>query len=216
MANSKTVRVLIVVFVGVLAFAAIYPRLMSLTGGRSLPSPLPPPTEIPFVFGGISPTDITRISVEARATGHRVTLAKGISEWSATDQDGKALDVSPNQISKMITILPSLRYNRSMNESNLKDFGLADGGEFIVQFDAGRSHTLRVGAISADGSLSYVQRDAESAVLWVPVQPVAGLLALVSAPESTPPVSGTMVPTRAASDAATKVAAHNSLFHSPP
>jgi hypothetical protein len=200
MANNRGLRVLIVLFVGAVALSIIYPWLIQRTPGHTEPTIVVPPTAIPLIFEGILPTDITRITIESRQTGHSVTLVRIPGNWTATDETGKSISVDLNLVTKMISILPTLRYNRSMNESNLKDFGLADGGEFTVQFEAGRLHTLHIGAISADGTLSYCQRDSESAVLWVSVQPIATLVSIVSEP-----VKGSQTATL-----------ESTLFNSPP
>ena len=113
------------------------------------------------------------------AQGIQITLVKAPGGWQGTDKNGKPVEVDPGQPPRMIQILSSLRYNRIMEGSDVKAFGLADGGMFSVSFDAGRSYTLLVGDLNSDSSSAFVQRGVGSAILQVPAQSMFTLLAPV-------------------------------------
>ena len=81
--------------------------------------------------------------------------------------DGWSVQARPRQIADMIQNLPTLRYNRVMEGSDVKAFGFADGGFFVVRFDAGASYLLRVGDLNSDQSYTYVQRGNDPTVLQV-------------------------------------------------
>jgi Domain of unknown function (DUF4340) len=133
------------------------------------------------IFPGVEPTQITRIALENHTTGHKVLMVKVPGGWQATDEKGQSVKIDPGQPPRMLQILSSLRYNRVMEGSDVKAFGLADGGIFSVSFDAGRSYTLLVGDVNSDSSFAFVQPGVGSAVLQVPAQVMASLLAPVSA-----------------------------------
>jgi len=76
----------------------------------------------------------------------------------------------------MLQILSSLRYNRIMEGSDVKAFGLADGGMYSVSFDAGRTYTLLVGNLNSDSSFAFVQRGVGTAILEVQAQSIITLL----------------------------------------
>jgi hypothetical protein len=137
------------------------------------------PTAQPEVFSGVQPTQITRIVLENHATGRQVTLVRVPGGWQGTDKNGKPVQVDPGQPPRMLQILSTLRYNRVMEGSDVKAFGLANGGMFSVSFDAGRSYTLLIGDLNSDSSLAFVQRGIGSAIVQVPAQPMVTLLAPV-------------------------------------
>jgi hypothetical protein len=179
--NFRSTRLLILVFVGLLvaAFAINLAR-------QNTPVPTPRITPLIEVFPGIDATQITRIEVENRPQKRKITLVRTPGQWTATDQKQQNVTVDVAQITRMIQILPTLRYNRVMETSDLKAFGLADGGLFVVRFSVGNaSHALYVGDINSDRTYSYVQaetNDASSPVLQVPVSQVATLVSIVANP----------------------------------
>ncbi len=91
----------------------------------------------------------------------------------------------------MLQILSALRYNRILDksETDLRAFGLADGGWFILRFDAGARHMLRVGEVNAARTDSYVQRGEGGSVYLAPYDKVGMLVPLVNCPD-TPTTSG--------------------------
>ena len=62
----------------------------------------------------------------------------------------------------MILNLLTLRYNRVMEASDVKTFGIADGESFVVRLDAGKSYLLCVGGSNSDPSHAYIQRGNDS------------------------------------------------------
>ena len=70
----------------------------------------------------------------------------------------------------------------------MKAFGFADGGFFVVRFDAGASYLLRVGDVNADQSYAYVQRGNDATVLQVPFKQLYLILLVILDPSliSTP------------------------------
>ena len=137
-------------------------------------------TAQPEVFPGVEATQITRMEVENHRTGSKITFVKVPGGWQTTDEKGNALLLDPGQAPRMLQILSTLRYNRIMEGSDVKAFGLADGGLFSVSFDSGRSYTLLIGDLNSDRSYGFVQLGVGSAVLQVPAQSVRTLITPVS------------------------------------
>jgi hypothetical protein len=174
MIKPRTTLLLIGIFL-VLAVSAYLSQITTTGPDRFRPYS----TAQPEVFARVEPTQITRIALENHTTGRKVTLVKLPGGWQGTDKNGKPIQIDPGQPPRMLQILSSLRYNRVMEGSDVKAFGLADGGIFSVSFDAGRSYTLLVGDLNSDSSFAFVQRGVGSAILQVPAQSMATLLAPV-------------------------------------
>ncbi len=86
----------------------------------------------------------------------------------------------------MIQFLPTLRYNRVMEGSDVQAFGLSDGGILIVSFEVGARYTLHIGDLNSDLACSHVQREPDVYIPQVPAVPVATLLHLVNDQPGTP------------------------------
>lgn len=181
MTTFRSTRLLLLVFVGLLAAAFVIN-----IARQNTPVPTPRITPLIEVFPGIDATQITRIEVENRPQKRKITLVRTPGQWVATDEKQQTVTVDVAQITRMIQILPTLRYNRVMEGSDLKAFGLADGGLFVVRFSVGdASYTLHVGNLNSDRTYSYVQREASgssSPVLQVPASQVATLVSIVANP----------------------------------
>ena len=178
MSNTRTTRILIVIFVALLGVA----YLVSVARKASAPTPPPVPVSL-YVFPGVEPTQITRIELENQVDKRKLTLVKVPGDWIGTDQNGKTVQVDLAQVTRMIQILPTLRYNRIMEGSDVKAFGLADGGYFIVRFDAGgTSYVLHIGDVNSAQTYSYVQRGDSGPVLQIPARDAAMLVRMVTNP----------------------------------
>ncbi len=175
---NRTTRLLIGVFIGLLGL--VY--LLNLAG-QNATARIPYPVIAPELFPGIAQTQITRIEVENRVDKRKISMVRVPGDWLGTDQDGKSVPVDLPQVTRMIQILPSLRYNRVMEGSDVKAFGLADGGLFIVRFEAGGStYTLHIGDLNSAQTYSYVQRGDSGPVVQVPARDVAMLVRVVANP----------------------------------
>ncbi len=178
MIGARTTRVLIVVFVGLLGLVYVFNLARQNTAVRIVY-----PTPQPELFPGIDQTQITRIELENLVDKRRLTLVKVPGDWLGSDQNGKSVQVDMAQVTRMIQILPTLRYNRVMEGSDVKAFGLADGGYFVVRFDAGgATYTLHVGDVNSAQTYSYVQRGDGGPVLQIPARDAAMLVRMVASP----------------------------------
>src|SRR5262249_38679072 len=127
-------------------------------------------------FPGVVATQITRMEIANRSNGKKATFVKVPGGWQVTDEKGSPLQMEVAQPPRMLQILSSLRYNRIMEGSDVKAFGLADGGMYSVSFDAGRTYTLLVGNMNSDSSFAFVQRGVGTVILEVPAQSIITLL----------------------------------------
>ena len=178
MTGSRTTQVLIVAFVGLLGLAFVFNLARQNAVVR-----IPYPTARPELFPGIDQTQITRIEIDNLVQNRKLTLVKVPGDWTGTDQTGKNVPVDLAQVTRMIQILPTLRYNRTMEGSDVKAFGLADGGYFIVRFDAGgTSYVLHIGDVNSAQTFSYVQRGDNGPVVQVPARDAAMLVRMVTNP----------------------------------
>jgi uncharacterized protein DUF4340 len=178
MTGSRTTQVLIVAFVVLVGLAYLFNLAQQNATVR-----IPYPTALPELYPGIEQTQITRIEIENLVQKRRLTLVKVPGDWIGTDQTGKSVPVDLAQVTRMIQILPTLRYNRIMEGSDVKAFGLADGGYFIVRFDAGgTSYVLHVGDVNSAQTYSYVQPGDSGPVLQIPARDAAMLVRMVASP----------------------------------
>jgi hypothetical protein len=176
--GPRTARVLLVILAGLLVLAAI----INLMRPGIRPVAPPAPTALPFVFPGVEATAITDIVLEDRRTGLRVTLNRIPGDWLGTDEEGRRFSVDLPEVARLLRVLSTLRYNRTIDGSALEAYGLSEGGWFIVQFQAGDSYTLHIGDDNPDRSLTYVQRGAEGPVLLVSADAVAVLTRTLADP----------------------------------
>jgi hypothetical protein len=110
-------------------------------------------------------------------------MVKAPGDWLGADQNGKTLALYLAHVTRMIQILATLRYNRVMEGSDVKAFGLADGGSFVIRFDAGgAAYTLHVGDLNSAQTYSYVQRGDGGPVVQVPARDAAMLVRMVTSP----------------------------------
>ncbi len=174
MIKGRTTLLLLGIFLALAAVAYVQSTTQQ-------PIQVLPPTAQLEVFPGVEATQITRIELENHRTGKKVTLIKVVGGWQATDEKGTAVQLDPGQLPRMLQILSTLRYNRIMEGSDVKAFGLADGGLYSVSFDAGRAYTLLVGDLNSDSSFAFVQPGVDASVLQVPAQSILTVLAPVSA-----------------------------------
>ena len=181
MKNRRTSWLLGIVFVALAALAIA----VSVVRQSNTPPPVYA-TEMPQVFPGVDQTQITRIEIENHLNGKAVTLVKRPGDWEGKDKDGQPVQVNPGQVARMLQILATLRYNRIMEGSDVKAFGLADDGYFIVRFDAGGSYVLTVGDQNSDHSLVFVQNAANGPVLQVSQPQMAVLLTMVATAPGAP------------------------------
>ncbi|MEP7285974.1 MAG: DUF4340 domain-containing protein [Chloroflexota bacterium] len=177
MSGSRTTRLLLVVFVGILAVA----YLLNLAQQSSRPQPTATPETQPDVFPGVEPTQITRIEIESVRVNRKITLVKVPGDWKGTDEKGASVPVDLAQVSRMLQVLSSLRYNRVMEgTADVKTFGFEGGGFFIVRFDAGQQYSLHIGDLNSAQTNAYIQRGDDPTVLQVPSDQIFILLLMIS------------------------------------
>jgi hypothetical protein len=174
MMNANTTRLLVVLFLGMLALAYFVNQAQPTR---------PVPTPMPEVFPGVDATEITRIEVENTESKQQYTLVRVPGEWTGTDENGNSVEVDLGQVTRMIQAISTMRYNRVMEGSDVAAFGFKNGGVFVVRFDAGSSsYTLRIGETNSARTHSFVQRGDDPTVLQVPAEQVIELIRMVLRP----------------------------------
>jgi hypothetical protein len=174
MANqTQRIRVLVIVFVAFLGVFALLGTALRSPGAQATTSPAA--TSIPFVFPKVETTTITLIELEKPSTGQKLKLTKVPGDWLGENEKGAKINIDLTKMPPILQILATLRYNFIIMSSELENFGLADGGRFIVRFTAGATYTLHIGNDNPDQTMTYVQRGENSPVLVVNAQPVATL-----------------------------------------
>ncbi|MBX3066609.1 MAG: hypothetical protein U0528_18775 [Anaerolineae bacterium] len=184
--RNRATRLMIIVFLGVLAFAYTINALRVRT---QAPRPTSTPTASTYLFPDVVPPVITSMEVSNQRAGKKMSLTKKPGDWLGVDENGQAQQVDLARIPPMLQVLASLRYTDVLDssEADLTKYGLANGGWFIVKFDAaGRSHTLRIGDVNPSGELSYVQVDGDSHIYLVGSVEMARLVFIVDVPLVTP------------------------------
>jgi hypothetical protein len=137
-----------------------------------------------LLFPAVQPTDVTSITVRDGQTGRAITLVKEPGNWRATDEKGAAVALSDERLanlSRVVTIIGTLPYNRVIIDQNLSSYGLAGDTGLTIQFEAGTTHRLKIGTIAQVSGLTYVLRDNDNSTIYlVPTQSLevlSGLLA---------------------------------------
>jgi Domain of unknown function (DUF4340) len=175
--RNRATRLMIVVFVGVLLFAA------TLNAVREQGRPVrPTPAPVPYLFPDVLTTTITRIEITNVRFNRYLALVKAPGEWLGSDKGGKPVPVDMTIIPPMLSILTSLRYTEIMDSSqvDLAKFGLTNGGWFVVKFDsAGKSYTLAIGDANPSRTLSYVQVQPDTRVFLADYNLVGRLVSVV-------------------------------------
>jgi hypothetical protein len=174
MRNFGATKLLLLAFVGLLGVMALVNQAR-----QNAASPLPTRAMVQNVFPDITQTQITRMTVENRQIGKKAILVKVPGDWLGTDEKGSKIQVDLNQVTRMLQILSTLRYNRVMEGSDVQAFGLSDGGLFVVSFEAGASYTMHIGDLNSALTFAYVQRDTEKSILQVPAEQVNTLVLMV-------------------------------------
>jgi len=178
MSNTRTTRILIVIFVALLGVA----YLVSVARKASAPTPPPVPVSL-YVFPGVEPTQITRIEMENHMIKRALTLERIPGGWKGTDDKGADVLVDLNQATRIIQILSSLSYNRVLEGSDVKAFGLADGGLFMVRFIAsGKTYTLQIGDLNSALTYAYARRSDSEPVIQIPAIEAKSLVKPVDSP----------------------------------
>jgi hypothetical protein len=169
--RARGVRLLAVVFLalaGVLVIAGLARR-------NTPAAPLATPIPVPFVYPEVAATDITSITLENRRTNHILMLEKVPGDWLAENEGGQRVAIDVTKVPRLLRILSTLRYNRTLDDSALEAYGLADGGWLIVRFRAGLPYTLHIGDNNPGGTLTYVRRGASGPALLVAAESVSVL-----------------------------------------
>ncbi|MCC7447468.1 MAG: DUF4340 domain-containing protein [Anaerolineae bacterium] len=178
MNTTRTTRILIVIFVALLGVA----YLVNQARRRSAPTPPPVPVAL-YVFPGVEPTQITRIELENHMIKRTLTLERIPGGWKGTDDKGAEVPVDLNQATRIIQILSSLRYNRVLEGSDVKAFGLADGGLFMVRFIASnKTYTLHIGDLNSALTSAYARRSDSEPVIQIPAIEAKSLVKPVDSP----------------------------------
>ena len=178
---------LALVLFGLLAFGG----LLSIARKNNLPTLPPPVVQSPQsgeLFPNAQPDAITRVIVTDETSGLSVTWTKVPGGWQAVRSDGLPVAVDLTNVARMIQILPTLRYNRVLEESNVAQFGLSGQGQAQIEFEMGNGvpNRLRIGNADPSQTSVYVQRGDEPTIYLVPSGPVALVLGALPAVTPTP------------------------------
>jgi hypothetical protein len=128
----------------------------------------------------VEPSAVVLIVVRSGDGKQSVTLTRVPGDWRLTDVKGSRSAPDLAQISRVIQILGTLRYNRVIRDQNVAAYGLSGDGKVTIEFDAGISHRLKIGDLAQVSGFTFVQRDGDAAVYLVPTETigvVSGLLA---------------------------------------
>ncbi len=180
--STQRVRLLILVFAALLGLTALFGATRQEPTPQAQATARPTATAIPYLYPEVETTTITLIELENRQTGRKVKLTKVPGDWLGENEKGSPIQVDLTLMPPILQILATLRYNRIMGSSELENFGLADGGRFIVRFTAGNTYSLHIGTNNPDQTMTYVQRDDEGQVLLVNAEPVLTLEGMVASP----------------------------------
>lgn len=144
-----------------------------------------------FLFPSVEPALIAKIVIRD-AKGTQVTFVKVPGDWQATNGLGTPQPTDLANLTRVIQILGTLRYNRVLADSNLSSYGLTGEGNVSIQFETSPmanapaiSHRLKIGITAQVSGFTYVMRDQDSAIYLAPTQPLEALTALLASP--TPP-----------------------------
>jgi hypothetical protein len=175
MTSPRTTRLLIIAFVGLLLVAAAVNGVRQNIANSSVTLVTP----LPYLFPRVQSTDITRMEIENHLEGGTLILTRVPGDWLGTDGNGKSVPVDLARVTRMIQILPTLRYNRIMEGSDVTAFGLANGGRFVVHFDArGSSYTLHIGELNSALTFAYVQPGDNGPIGQIPAADANSLVAI--------------------------------------
>ncbi|MCC7209477.1 MAG: DUF4340 domain-containing protein [Anaerolineae bacterium] len=169
-AGARLLAVIFLALAGVLVIAGLSRRDRATT-------PVVTPIVAPFVFPEVFPADITEITLENRRTNRILTLDKVPGGWRAADEAGQVVEIDVTKVPRLLRILSTLRYNRTLDDSALEAYGLADGGWLIVRFRAGSPYTLRIGDNNPGETLTYVRRGNDGPALLVAAESVSVIAA---------------------------------------
>lgn len=130
------------------------------------------PIPAPYVFPEVVAADITSITMENRRTNRILTLEKIPGGWRAENEAGEALAIDLTKTPRLLRILSTLRYNRTLDDSAMEAYGLSEGGWLIIRFRTGLPYTLRIGDNNPGETLTYVQRGDRGPALLVPAESI--------------------------------------------
>ncbi len=181
--NRRLTLVIALVFGGLLALSV----LINIARQTQRASIVPPTSFEGAMFPDVQPAAITRITIRDIRSGTRLTLTKAPGEWRATDANGTSRTVDNAQIARIIQILATLRYNRTLQQEDVSVYGLAGDGQVSIDFEAGTAHTLRIGNPAQVGDATYVQRDTDRAVYLVYTAATDILRSVLASPTPTVP-----------------------------
>ncbi len=100
------------VFGGLLVFSL----LLNSARQQKIPIITATPLTSAELFPAVQPSDITRITVTDHVTGRSVTLKRVPGDWQGVDGQGTPAPVDLPNVTRMIQILGTLRYNRVLEE----------------------------------------------------------------------------------------------------
>lgn len=162
----RTTALIVLVFGGLLGFS-----LLINVGRRQQARPTlaaditPTRVQSGEMFPEVQPAAISRIVVADKVGGRTVTLTHVPGDWQAVDNAGKIVPVDLPNVTRMIQILATLRYNRVLEETSVAAYGLTGDGKVRIDFDAGTTtYHLRIGGNTPEGSSTYVQRNDDPAI----------------------------------------------------
>lgn len=162
MRNRRTVVVLAVAFVGLLAAVILQGRL----GGAPAPTATPAPVatlgdlgDLPLVFGDFQVQEIRRI-VLAEPNGDAVlALERSGDGWTAPDLEGDIAPEAASGIAGTVVVLPYLEVVPTSPETNLAAYGFVQSNtqamQIVVELLDGEQHTIFLGGATASGSGFY-------------------------------------------------------------
>jgi len=188
-ARWRSSAFIVLVFGGLLLFSLLIDNARRQQVPRATAAADTTPTAVQSgeMFPDVQPAAITRIVVADKIGGRTVTLTRVPGDWQAVDNVGKAAPVDLPNVTRMIQILATLRYNRVLEETSVAAYGLAGDGKVSIDFDAGTTtYHLRIGDSTPEGSLAYIQRGSDPAIYLVSNATLGLLVSALAVPTPTP------------------------------
>lgn len=184
--NRRLTLLVALIFGGLLLFSlflqAVQRDQVISLGGTQAARFTPGTPQSGVMFSGVEPSAIVKIVIRDSTSGHTLTLAKVPGDWQARDEKGNPATFDLANLSRVIQILGTLRYNRVLVDKNVAAYGLAGDAKVTIQFETGTfNHRLRIGdVVQVSSEFTYVQRDDDGSIYLVPTQTLnvlSGLLA---------------------------------------
>ncbi|GAB4547343.1 MAG: hypothetical protein OHK0023_08540 [Anaerolineae bacterium] len=179
--QRQSLLILFIIFGALLAGSAVLltPRRNPIASPYQTGTPLPTAVPIPYLFPSVLPRQITRIVVEDKRPDAKtpfMIVQRIPGDWRAENQNGAILQADLTKIARVVRVLATLRYNRSIDQATLEAFGLAGNNGFVIRFEADTAYTLYIGNMNPDQTLTYVRRNNESTIWLIPTESAVTLV----------------------------------------